>query len=125
MEVDTSQDECTAVPGVGNADSPHCQEVRLFRSWHEAAEEDAGLLHSTESSNAALNDELDASSGAPIAVELSSHVTTLLSSHVSEFGHQDSNPGTPPLLEPAQDKNNKLMDELESKIRASLNASSD
>jgi len=116
VERDAGQDECSAAAGVGNADSPHCLEMRLFRSWREAemsTEDDApGLLQPAEQpTKAAGTDKVEANT-LPLRAKgrdgvESQSVANPIESHEARI-----------------QKRHALFDQLEQSVRASLNTSS-
>lgn len=131
VQKELGQDECLVAGGPA-AQSPRCLEVRLFRKWQEAeannAEENIGILRIPGGMKKA--DESD----------LPSPITVLISNHTRHLGEilEEHNERMEKIMEEHEQrvmesrrqhaervqKRSELFDQLEKKVRASMNTSS-
>jgi hypothetical protein len=138
VQRDVDQDaECIAQPGSGDLDSPHCSEVRLFRSWHDAEviseESDESLLVIDVPANAAEEEvkfgDQDNTAGTSAKIfpvpPSETSVNHRMSQTIDSVAHAEEDIVIAPQQTQAQRTRlrRKRFDELEKRVRDSLNHS--
>jgi len=123
LEKDAGREECVAPSVVGGAESPHCIEVRLFRSWQKKE------MINEEMSNAKEQDDAELSwpAGESTAVVVDEVGATMAPLAAPPVVHGLGNASVIDSMERRAERiqqRHALFDQLEQSIRASLNTSS-